>query len=79
MSRAIGAFLRASRRCEFGNLREGRNFNKEAGQDFEFIGGTHYDEELFGVGTGIALRQGDPALWASADGRPSGSSCGASS
>lgn len=36
--------------------------NKEAGQDFEFIGGTHYDEELFGVGTGIALRQGDPAL-----------------
>ncbi len=36
--------------------------NKEAGKDFEFIGGTHYDEELFGVGTGIALRQGDPAL-----------------
>ena len=33
--------------------------DKEAGQDFEFIGGTHYDEELFGVGTGIALRQED--------------------
>ena len=36
--------------------------NKEAGKDFEFIGGTHYDEELFGVGTGIALRQGNDAL-----------------
>ena len=36
--------------------------SKEAGQDFEFFGGSHYDEELFGIGTGIAVRQEDPEL-----------------
>ncbi len=36
--------------------------DKEAGKDFEFFGGTHWDEEIHGIGTGIPVRKEDAAL-----------------
>ncbi|HCF74902.1 MAG TPA: nickel transporter [Gammaproteobacteria bacterium] len=36
--------------------------SKEAGKDFEFFGGTHWDDEINGTGTGIPVRKEDTAL-----------------
>ena len=55
-ARRLDVGFAAGPAVEFGFL------SKDAGKDFEFFGGSHYDEALFGVGNGIAVRQEDAEL-----------------
>lgn len=55
-ARRLDAGFAAGSAVQFGFL------DKENGKDFAFFGAVHYDDEIFGVGTGMAIRKEDTAL-----------------
>ncbi len=55
-ARRLDAGFAAGSAVQFGFL------GKDAGKDFEFFGDSHYDGEIFGLGSGMAVRKEDTQL-----------------